>query len=325
MATRRMKRIKRTKKHLHHGRRKTNRRHLRNATRRGGMLKALAKKFASEQLNPKDGLLYGGIEVFKVMVDGKPRYYIGNRPLISYENSRDPDDKEYARKITRNLMGIHQSVAKGGPFDGVVYLDQDGFDAFKEKISAFDKRCVIAPTYVSFLGTRFEWRNHDIPLEITTVEFAQKNPRLMDFLSENVEKFVFFKTLFTHRSETKTQRLFKDEYDAIFLSIHFKKNKENQCALAKFKDKDVFNNFVRMKDKATFPHFLLVPDKQPGSDEDQANVATCYVGKYDFTQTGYITYEGFVNVIDQFNEYKKAGCDDTGELMGRISSLSAGK
>jgi len=61
------------------------------------------------------------------------RYYIGNRPLLKYENSRDQDDIDYGRKILNYLKGIHQYVAEGGPFDGVVFLDQNGFHQFEMK------------------------------------------------------------------------------------------------------------------------------------------------------------------------------------------------
>jgi hypothetical protein len=135
MATRRMKRIKRTKKHLHHGRRKTNRRHLRNATKRGGMLKWAAKTFSSERINKRGGPLYGGIEVFKSIVDGNPRYNIGNSSLEAYMQS-SPEDKIYGELIKIILSKINTGskiVTKGGPFEGVVFLDQAGFDTFKRQ------------------------------------------------------------------------------------------------------------------------------------------------------------------------------------------------
>ena len=129
MATRRM---KRTKKHLHHGRRKTNRRRSRNTTKRGGMLKWFAKKVASEKINDRGGPKYGGIEVFKVMVEGNPRYFIGNRPLEEYMQSSRHQDKVYGKLIEIILSKIKsgKTVTDMGPFKGVVYLNQQGFDSF---------------------------------------------------------------------------------------------------------------------------------------------------------------------------------------------------
>lgn len=137
MATRRMKRIKHTKKHLHHGRRKTNRRHLRNATKRGGMLKALAKKFFAESINERGGPLYGGIQVFKVMVDGKPRYFIGNNPIDKYIHiESSPENKVYGELIKIILSKINSrniNIAIDSPYKGLVYLDQAAFDMFKKQ------------------------------------------------------------------------------------------------------------------------------------------------------------------------------------------------
>ena len=346
MATRRVKRIKRTKKQVQHGRRKTNRRRQRHTRRqRGGMLKSFAKFVGSENLNKRNGPLYDGIEVFKATVGGDVRYYIGNQSLDNYAESSNPQDVAYGKKIASKLQGLMGTVDTGKIFKGTIYLDQDNFDKFVKKFSdsasgaagasaavvprvavasaapvavasddsaaEFDNTCVINSDQVSFLGTQFKWTNHEIPLEITDFRFAQKNKNLMDWLNENVDKFVFFKAERIVRVMTKKSAV-EDTYDAIFLSIHFKKTKENYCALAKFKDKDAFNQLSRIYDKTLrYPHFLLYPNNQPGTNNttDQANVATCYIGKYEALPTR-ITYNDFAVVIDKFVEYKKAGCDE---------------
>ena len=345
MASRRVKRIKRTKKQVHHGPRKTKHRRQRHTIRqRGGMLKAFTKLVAGQKLNPRGGLNYGGIEVLKVVRDdGEVRYYIGNKPLKQYAESSNQYDRDYGNLITKKLTGLFVTPDNGKMFHDQLYLDQTNFDKFKAKFPSaapaavapgaaasaapvasgasasgasasaasasaaeFDKICVIKSNQVSFLGTQFKWPNHEIPLEINKFDFAQKNKNLIDWLNENIEKFVFFKTEVTVRGMTSTTAR-EETYDAIFLSIHFKKTKENYCALAEFKEKDDFNNPGRIYniDKTLYRHTLLFPNEQPGTTTtDQANVATCYIGRCSDLPTG-ITYNDFVKVIDQFVEYKK--------------------
>jgi hypothetical protein len=186
----------------------------------------------------------------------------------------------------------------------------------------FDKTCVINSNQVSFLGTPFAWKDHNLPLEITTFEFAQKNKGLMYFLIANVDKFVFFKAKLTVRMKTaKTEKMYIETSDAIFLSIHFKKTRENDCALATFKGKDAFNLGQRIDDSTLkYPHFLLYPNNQPGTNDttDQENVATCYIGKYADLPKG-ITYDDFVKVIDQFATYKTE-CKDLSAQMSALST-----
>ena len=134
MATRR---VKRTKKQLHHGRRKTNRRRY-TRRQRGGMLKAMAKRFAGEKLNPKGGPNYGGIEVLKVNIDDGVRYYIGNQPLNKYAESSNQSDRDYGQLITKYLIGLAVTHDTGKTFNGQLYLNQDNFDKFKAKFAASD-------------------------------------------------------------------------------------------------------------------------------------------------------------------------------------------
>jgi hypothetical protein len=295
------------------------------------------------------------------------RYYIGNQPLNQYLASTIQTERDYGKKIQTALRGLTQMIDTGDTFNGLTFIDQDNFDRFVKKFSdsasgaagasaavpradvasddsaaEFDKTCVINSDQVSFLGTPFAWQDHETPLEITDFGFAQKNKKLMVWLNENVEKFVFFKAELTSHYETAmTHNLFEDKNDAIFLSIHFKKTRENYCALATFKDKDAFNIYTRIYDKSLrFPHFLLFPNNQPGTNDttDQANVATCYIGKYLPLP---ITYNDFVKVIDKFVEYKNAGCDEAlarefysddptvlalfGRLSAQMASLSLGE
>lgn len=135
--TRRVKRIKRTKKHLQHVRRKTNRRCRRYTRRqRGGMLKAMAKMFAGEKLNPKGGPNYGGIEVLKVNLDDGVRYYIGNKPLNQYTESSNESDREYGKQITQYLTELVVTPDTGKTFNGQLYLDQANFDKFAAKFAS---------------------------------------------------------------------------------------------------------------------------------------------------------------------------------------------
>lgn len=230
MATRRSKFAKRSKKHLHHGGRKTNRRHLRNATRRGGMMKAVAKKFFADRLNDRNGPLYDGIEVFKAIVDGKPRYYIGNRPLLAYERSGTSNDIDYGRNITRKLKGIKQQyIAAGGPFDGVVYLDQDGFDKFKAQFdssssSESDSASGIQLERISEPGVmhlHFFGKTHRLmvgkPLEIVIPPnpSASQNP---------VKKLIFKGTM----------------DDKVTVEFVLKKNSVSYCAMAMHDEKNSY-------------------------------------------------------------------------------------
>jgi hypothetical protein len=139
--TRRVKRVKRSKKQVHRARdRKTNRRHKTNRRRytrrqRGGMLKAMAKRFAGEKLNPKGGPNYGGIEVLKVNIDDGVRYYIGNQPLNKYAESSNQSDRDYGKLITTYLTGLVVTPDTGKTFNGQLYLDQDNFDKFEAKFT----------------------------------------------------------------------------------------------------------------------------------------------------------------------------------------------
>ena len=136
MATRRVRRIKRTgskKRHSHHGR-KTTRHHKRHTKRQmAGMFKAMAKSLASTKLNPRNGPFYGGIEVFKADVGGELRYYIGNRPIDAYTESADPADRAYGQLIRSNLTGLIVTPDTGKTFNGILYLDQANFDKFSAK------------------------------------------------------------------------------------------------------------------------------------------------------------------------------------------------
>lgn len=325
MATRR---VKRSKKQVHHGRRKTNRRCRRYTRRqRGGRKLPVCERSGIGPFAKGIAITYD---------TDSQKYTIGNHPYAELLSiSRYIDALDIVRESFPQVLKDNNPVE----------LNQEQFETFKKKYCSgfapiggnqcehiinfrplaasaasaapvasaaeFDKRCVINTYQVSFLGTQFGWTNHEIPLEITDFRFAQKNKNLMDWLNANVEKIVFFKAERIFRVMTKKSAL-EDTYDAIFLSIHFKKTKENYCALAKFKDNDAFNQLSRIYDKTfRYPHFLLYPNNQPGTNNttDQANVATCYIGKYEALPTG-ITCNDFAVVIDKFVEYKKAGCDE---------------
>ena len=125
MATRRM---KRTKKQLHHGRRKTNRRHKRdkrtNKRHSGGMfaLKGLAKFVGAKKINPKGGRLYDGIEVFSTSDND---FHIGNKRLDDYDVSSNPEDIIYVAKIRFYLK------AAGIQHDNdMIVLNQVDYDNF---------------------------------------------------------------------------------------------------------------------------------------------------------------------------------------------------
>ena len=150
-ATRRVKRVKRSKKQVHraHGR-KTYRRCRRYTRRqRGGMFKAMAKKFAGEKLNPKGGPNYGGIEVLKVNLDDGVRYYIGNKPLNQYAESSNESDREYGQKITKYLTGLLVTPDTGKTFNGQLYLDQANFDKFAAKFDSVASVASVASEDVS--------------------------------------------------------------------------------------------------------------------------------------------------------------------------------
>jgi len=338
-ASRRVKRIKRSKKHVHRARgRKTNRRRY-TRRQRGGRKIPVCERSGFDLIGTSTGITIS-------YDDETQKYTIGNE---SYAKLK-------LMPRYKNAMDIVDDIRRFDP-NAPVVLTQQQFNTFKEKYCSeyatiggkeqceliknfkphpvaaaapapaaaaassaaeFDKRCVITSKQVSFLGTPIPWQDHNIPLEITTFDFAQKNDKLMDFLKANVDKFVFFKTKHTYYMETKTEKLFKDTIDAIFLSIHFKKTRENNCALAIFKDKDSFNLVERIYgSKQTYPHFLLYPNHQPGTtDQENENVATCYIGAYAGLFP--ITSDDFMKVIDQFATYKTV-CKD---LSGQMSSIS---
>jgi hypothetical protein len=126
MATRRVKRIKHTKKHLQHGRRKTKHRRRQRHTRRqqGGMfaLKGFAKMF-TKKINPRGGSLYDGIEVFSADDD---TFNIGNQRLDEYDASRELENKIYADKIRFYLTS---AKIKFNHNDMIVLTTQE-FDKF---------------------------------------------------------------------------------------------------------------------------------------------------------------------------------------------------
>jgi hypothetical protein len=156
--------------------------------------------------------------------------------LETYSTSKDIDKNGAVegRTIRTSINSGNEQAARNAYLTDI----DTQFPPAAPAAAEFDKRCVITSTQVSFLGTPFPWQDHNLPLEITTFEFARKNERLMEILKANVEKFVFFKTEFTVRVKTaKTETFYTETYDAIFLSIHFKKTEENNCALATFKDK----------------------------------------------------------------------------------------
>ena len=141
-ASRRVKRIKRSKKQVHRARgRKTNRRHqMQKHTRRqrGGMgfFQSFVKRVSTKKLNPKNGPLYDGIEVFKVDLQDGARYYIGNQPLNQYLTSSIPTEIAYGEKIQKALSGIDQMVDQGDTFKEQLFLDQVNFDKFQAKFPA---------------------------------------------------------------------------------------------------------------------------------------------------------------------------------------------
>ena len=128
MATRQVKRIKRTKKHLLRGRRKTCTRH-----NRGGMLKYLASN-SSIFDNPKGGEKYNGIEVWTRGTGLERQYYIGNRPLQEYLESSVEDDRVYGTKIQNALNNIEYNVKPTFPFKGQIYLDTVNFHKFQDAL-----------------------------------------------------------------------------------------------------------------------------------------------------------------------------------------------
>jgi hypothetical protein len=373
MATRRVKRIKRSKKHVHRARgRKTNHRRRRHTRRQtGGEISTVCKKkhtgiFKTESNASGIDITYDDeTHMFQIgtqptiadleTFNGKKRYeravwilkLIGQSnqlnwynfalfaPLYCHEYT-DSQCKEIRDFLT--TYSTSKDIDKNGAVEDRTIetsiksgLEQSQRQSYKPQIVArfgkassaaeFDKTCVINSDQVSFLGTPFAWQNHETPLVITDFGFAQKNRILMDFLIANVEKFVFFKSELTVRMKTaKTEKMYIETSDAIFLSIHFKKTRENDCALATFKGKDAFNLGQRIDDSTLkYPHFLLYPNNQPGTNDttDQENVATCYIGKYADLPKG-ITYYDFVKVIDQFATYKTE-CKD---LSGQMSSIS---
>lgn len=141
-ASRRVKRIKRSKKQVHraHGRKTNRRRQMQRHTRRqrGGMgfFQSFVKQVSTEKLNPKNGPLYDGIEVFKVDLQDGARYYIGNQPLIQYLRSSIPTEIAYGKKIQKALDGIDQMVDQGDTFKDQLFLDQVNFDKFQAKFPA---------------------------------------------------------------------------------------------------------------------------------------------------------------------------------------------
>ena len=100
------------------------------------MLKAMAKRFAGEKLNPKGGPNYGGIEVLKVNIDDGVRYYIGNQPLNKYAESLNQSDRDYGKLITTHLNGLVVTPDTGKTFNGQLYLDQANFNKFEAKFAA---------------------------------------------------------------------------------------------------------------------------------------------------------------------------------------------
>ena len=135
MATRRVKRIKHTKKHLQHGRRKTKHRRRQRHTRRqqGGMfaLKGIVKMF-TKKINPRGGPLYDGIEVFST---DDNTFNIGNQRLDEYDASRELD-KIYADKIRFYLTTAKIEF----DHDDMIVLNKPEFEKF---VGAF----VYGPTY----------------------------------------------------------------------------------------------------------------------------------------------------------------------------------
>jgi len=125
MATRR---VKRTKKQLHHGRRKpTRRRYTRR--QRGGMLKSIMKYLGTKIITKKGDPLYDGIEVFSTSDNA---FHIGNRSLDEYDKSSDPNDRVYADKIRFYLdkAGYHHG-------NDMIVLNKSFFQAFVDAIATF--------------------------------------------------------------------------------------------------------------------------------------------------------------------------------------------
>jgi ribosomal protein L12E/L44/L45/RPP1/RPP2 len=123
MATRRVKRIKRTKKQVHRARgRKTNHRRRRHTQRQtGGMMRGFAKMFTTK-INARNGTLYDGIEVFSPEAGA---FHIGSRSLYAYDASSTPDDKVYVAKIRFYLK------AAGIQHDNdMIVLNQVDYDKF---------------------------------------------------------------------------------------------------------------------------------------------------------------------------------------------------
>ena len=130
MVTRRVKRIKRSKKQVHRARgRKTNRRRY---TRRqiGGMLgfnaamKGFVKMVGTNIINTKGGSMFDGIEVFRT---GDDAFHIGNRRLDQYDASSDPNDRVYAAKIRFYLKAAKIQHDN----DDMIVLDTSNFNKFK--------------------------------------------------------------------------------------------------------------------------------------------------------------------------------------------------
>lgn len=130
-ATRRVKRIKRSKKQVHRARgRKTNRRRY-TRRQRGGMLKAakaaamgVVKFLGATKINPKEGDLFDGIEVFSPEANA---FHIGSRSLKEYDTSSDPNDRVYAAKIR-----FYLKAANIQHDDGMIVLDTSNFNKFKK-------------------------------------------------------------------------------------------------------------------------------------------------------------------------------------------------
>jgi hypothetical protein len=102
-------------------------------------MRGFLKSLATDRINPRRGPRYEGIEVFKAVVGGEPRYYIGSRPISSYKQfdqsgrDRNPVDSMYGDLIRSKLNGLESEVSVGGAFDGVTFLNQEQFDKFEKK------------------------------------------------------------------------------------------------------------------------------------------------------------------------------------------------
>lgn len=174
MATRRVRRIRRTKKQVHraHGR-KTKHHHKRNHNRitrrhQGGMFmgRAVMKALFSTKLNPKNGPLYDGIEVYKV----DDVYGVGSRPLNEYDSS-DENDQRYAHKIR------HYLDKAGIPYDPrtKIILNQKNFDKFVDAVTP--KSYYGEPATTSYNPGTFEPKAEFVPTQIVIraegVQFGQ--------------------------------------------------------------------------------------------------------------------------------------------------------